>query len=97
MFEMQIALLIRSPETGKWEGIGEAYTEHYFDVNGNGGNSSDFRCGPEHADYDAWIFGRQYDGSYTARWWGWAREAEIRTSCHGGVSTPEGPPEGPEE
>jgi YD repeat-containing protein len=89
-FEMQIALLILNPENDKWEGIGESYTEEYFDVNGDGGvnNSADFACGPEHADYDAWIFGRQYDGSYNARWWSWGQEAEIRTSCHGGVSTP---------
>jgi hypothetical protein len=92
-FQMQIALLILNPESGKWEGIGGSYTEEYFDVNGDGGvnNSADFACGPEHADYDAWIFGRQYDRSYNARWWSWGREAEIKTSCHGGVSTPEPP------
>jgi YD repeat-containing protein len=90
MFELQIALLIMDPENGKWVMIGAAYTEHYFNVNGDGGlnNSNDFQCGPEHALYDAWVFGRQYDGRYHARWWGWGREAEVRTSCHGGVSSP---------
>jgi hypothetical protein len=91
LFVVQIALLIENPETGKWEDTGESYENPYSDVNGDSNEDppkSDFHCGPEHADYDAWVFGRQYDGSDHARWWGWGREAEIRTSCHGGVSTP---------
>ncbi len=89
-FEIQTALLILNPEDGKWEGIVSSEPSPYFDVSSNKNEpfSEDLRCGPEHADYDAWIFGRQYDGSYHARWWSWGREAEIRTSCHGGVNGP---------
>jgi hypothetical protein len=91
MFEIQITLLIFHED--KWVGVpgDTAVTEHYFDVSSTEPEKptvGDFRCGPEHADYDAWVFGRQYDGSYHARWWSWGREAEIRTSCHGGVSPP---------
>jgi hypothetical protein len=87
-FEMQIALLIFYE--GKWTEIGAPYTANYFYAKDDEGkeNSEDFSCGPEHADYDAWIFGRQYDGSFHAQWWGWGREAEVRSSCHGGVSGP---------
>jgi hypothetical protein len=89
-FQMQIALLIFDPENEKWTEIGAPYTHEYFYAKWDEGveNSGDFSCGPEHASYDAWIFGRQYDGSFHARWWSWGREAEIRTSCHGGVSSP---------
>jgi hypothetical protein len=92
-FEMQIELLIFNPEIEKFVEIGESYIENYFYTNEDGGirNSNEFSCGPEHAVYDAWIFGRQYDGSFHARWWSWGREARVLTSCHGGVSTPEPP------
>jgi YD repeat-containing protein len=90
-FEVQTALLIFYE--GSWVEIGEPYNDTYFGVSSEKGDpdSNDFQCGPEHADYDAWVFGRQYDGSYHARWWSWGQEAEVRTSCHGGVSTPETP------
>jgi hypothetical protein len=90
-FEMQIALLVAYE--GKWVEIGASYTHEYFYANGDEKveNSADFACGPEHAVYDAWIFGRQYDGSFHARWWSWGREAEVRTSCHGGVGLPDAP------
>ncbi len=92
-FEIQVALLILNPEDGKWEGISSADPLQYFDVSSSNGEpyDEDLRCGPEHADYDAWVFGRQYNGSYHAQWWSVGREAEIRTSCHGGVSGPDAP------
>jgi hypothetical protein len=88
MFVMQIALL--EYVEGKWQEVGAPYTEQYFDVNGDGGlnNSANFRCPDEHGYYDAWIWGAQYDGSYHRRWWGWGREARIKSSCHAGVSVP---------
>lgn len=92
-FEVQTALLIQNPENGQWEEIGGSYTDPYFDVSSSKGDpdSNDFGCGPEHADYDAWIWGGQYDGSYHLRWWAWGRAADTRTSCHGGVSGPDAP------
>jgi hypothetical protein len=91
-FELQTQLLIQNSETGKWEGIGAAYTLSYFDVSSSNGepDSNDFKCGSEHADYDAWFFGRQYGSQYHAQWWSWGRETEVRTSCHSGVHGPEG-------
>lgn len=91
MFEIQIALLVFYE--GRWVEIGPPFSNQYFDVGSDKGDptSNDFGCGPEHLVYDAWVFGRQYDGSYNARWWGWGREAEVRSSCHGGVSLPDAP------
>jgi sugar lactone lactonase YvrE len=90
-FEIQTALLIQNSD-GKWEGIVSSEPFPYFDVSSNNDEpfSEDFRCGPEHADYDAWVFGRQYGRQYHAQWWSWGQEAEIRTSCHSGVHGPEG-------
>ena len=89
-FVIQTSLLILNPENGKWEGVESSEAYPYFDVSSNKNEpfSEDFHCRPEHADYDAWVWGGQFDGSYHRRWWGWGREAEIRTSCHGGVSVP---------
>lgn len=92
MFEVQIALLVYYEE--KWVEIGEPYTHPYFDVNGSDNENPTkhrFGCGPEHLTYDAWVFGRQYDGSYKPRWWSWGQEAELRVGCHGGVALPESP------
>jgi streptogramin lyase len=93
MFVLQIALLVFYE--GNWVEIGPPYTEPYFDVSSSKGQtaSNDFGCGPEHLAYAAWVWGAQYDGSYHRRWWGWGREAEVRTSCHGGVGLPDGPSE----
>ena len=92
-FLVQTALLIQNSETGKWEEIGEPYDDPYFDVSSSKGDPDDyaFGCGHEHADYDAWIWGGQYGARYHLQWWAWGRAAEIRTSCHIGVSTPEPP------
>jgi YD repeat-containing protein len=93
MFQMQIQLIAWDPEGKKWWGVDAPYIKDYFDVNGDGGieNSRPFACPVEHAWYDAWMFGRQYDGKYKWRWWSSGREAELRMGCHGGVHGPDEP------